>query len=128
MNSVRKITENFKSKLRSVPRSIVLTVIICLVGVAAFSLGWVARGAADDYRIQQATLQLPTASGASRSGGQGSGVGVFVASQNADHFHYRWCPGAKRIHAENKVYFESKTAAQDAGYEPAGNCPGLQGN
>ena len=48
-----------------------------------------------------------------------------VASKNGSVYHYTWCPGAKRIKEENKIYFNSKEEAEAAGYRPAKNCEGL---
>jgi len=48
-----------------------------------------------------------------------------VASKNGEAYHYIWCPGAKRIKDENKIYFNSKEEAEKVGYRPAKNCPGL---
>lgn len=51
--------------------------------------------------------------------------GKYVASKNGTSYHYPWCGGASRIKDENKIWFDSKEAAEKAGYKPAGNCPGL---
>ena len=51
--------------------------------------------------------------------------GKFVASKNGKSYHLPWCSGASLIKEENKVWFETKEAAEKAGYTPAGNCPGL---
>ena len=45
-----------------------------------------------------------------------------VASVNSDKYHYLSCPGAQQINEENKVFFNSATAAQAAGLTLAGNC------
>lgn len=37
-------------------------------------------------------------------------------------FHYLWCSGAKQIKEENKLWFDSASAAQAAGYTLAANC------
>lgn len=50
----------------------------------------------------------------------------FVASKKGAAYHYPWCPGAKAIKEENKIWFNSEEEAEKAGYRPAGNCPGLQ--
>jgi hypothetical protein len=51
--------------------------------------------------------------------------GEYVASKNGVAYHYPWCSGALRIKEENKVWFETKEAAEQAGYRPAANCEGL---
>lgn len=51
---------------------------------------------------------------------------LVVGSKNSDKYHYPWCSGAKRINPENLISFPSFEAAREAGYSPAGNCPGLE--
>ena len=51
--------------------------------------------------------------------------GKFVASKKGTAYHFPWCPGAKQIKAENKIWFQTKSEAEKAGYKPAANCPGL---
>ncbi|MBX4190443.1 hypothetical protein KW791_04090 [Candidatus Parcubacteria bacterium] len=47
-----------------------------------------------------------------------------VASKSAKSklYHYTWCSGAQRIKETNKLWFESASAAESAGYSLAGNC------
>lgn len=52
--------------------------------------------------------------------------GKVVASSKSDKYHLPDCPGAKQISEQNKIWFDSIEAAEKAGYNPAGNCPGLQ--
>lgn len=49
----------------------------------------------------------------------------YVASKNGTKYHLPTCSGAKRIKEENKIWFDSKTEAEQAGYEPAKNCKGI---
>lgn len=49
----------------------------------------------------------------------------YVGSKNGKNYHYPWCAGALKIKGGNKIWFESKDAAEKAGYRAAGNCPGL---
>ena len=48
--------------------------------------------------------------------------GEVVASVNSDKYHYLYCPGAKRIKEENRIYFKSALEAQQAGFVLASNC------
>lgn len=52
-------------------------------------------------------------------------AGKYVGSKSGKRYHLPSCPGAKRIKEENKVWFESKEAAEKAGYSPAANCQGI---
>ncbi len=72
--------------------------------------------------INQAAVinATPSAPGTAASGGS------FVASKSGSAYHLLNCPGARNIKEENKVYFQSREAAERAGYRPAGNCPGLR--
>lgn len=45
-----------------------------------------------------------------------------VGSKNGSKYHAQWCPGAKQIREENKVYFDSVSDAAAHGYTQAGNC------
>jgi len=54
-----------------------------------------------------------------------SAGGKYVASKNGKAYHFPWCPSALKIKEENKVWFETKTEAEGAGYRPAANCEGL---
>lgn len=49
----------------------------------------------------------------------------YVASKSGTKYHLLWCPGAKSIKEENKIFFGSKEEAERAGYTPAANCKGI---
>ncbi len=55
----------------------------------------------------------------------GKSVGKYVASKNSNKYHLPTCPGALRIKEENKIWFDTKEAAEKAGLTPAANCPGI---
>ena len=63
------------------------------------------------------------------AGSQNMEVGVdlvddfyITASKNGTKFYYMNCSGVKRINMENRVYFESESAATEAGYSIAKYC------
>ncbi len=49
-----------------------------------------------------------------------------VGNKQSKIYHYDDCPGALKMRAENKIYFVSVLEAKNAGFRPAGNCPGLK--
>lgn len=51
--------------------------------------------------------------------------GTYMASKNGTKYYLPTCGSAKRIKAENRVWFATKAEAEAAGYGPAANCPGL---
>jgi hypothetical protein len=52
-------------------------------------------------------------------------AGNFVASKSGTKYHRADCPGASQIKPENKIFFATAAAAEQAGYTKAANCPGL---
>ena len=52
-------------------------------------------------------------------------TGKYVGSKNGTKYHIPYCPGAKQMKEENKVWFASKEEAASRGYSPAANCPGI---
>lgn len=51
--------------------------------------------------------------------------GRVVASKRGTKYHLLSCPGAKTITKSNKIYFDSPTEAEAAGYTRAANCKTL---
>ncbi len=99
--------------------------LIVLVAFAGFGLGRLSkiREYKTPVRVEQPAAE--TQAGASGfAAGQESGT--LVASKNSDKYHYPWCSGARRIKEENRIWFEDAAGARAAGYEPAGNCKGLE--
>ena len=48
--------------------------------------------------------------------------GAYVGSIDSDKYHNPGCRWAKKILPENEIWFDSKEAAQAAGYLPCGTC------
>ncbi|MEK7501109.1 MAG: Ada metal-binding domain-containing protein [Patescibacteria group bacterium] len=49
-----------------------------------------------------------------------------VGNKQSKIYHFEDCPGALRMSDTNKIFFASILQAQQAGFRPAGNCPGLE--
>ncbi|MDP3710462.1 MAG: hypothetical protein Q8R29_01925 [bacterium] len=113
---------------------LVIAVIIFLVGMAGFGLGrlsflWIPK---EPITIDSGDMEnevLKEAGQGQESGGRANITSAlkseFVGSKNGTSYHFPWCPGAQKIKEENKIWFETKKEAEDRGYKPAGNCPGL---
>jgi len=101
--------------------------IIILVAVISFFLGqWSATEQAPVYTPTSITISPPTAIPTTTVASASEAVdGQYVASKNGSKYHLLWCPGAKQMKEENKIFFASEDAAQAAGYTPAANCKGL---
>ncbi len=130
--------QKVKSFISANKSDLYVAAIIFLVGLSSFGLGrlsvlWPTK---EPIRIENLEsgvqdLEKSTSDGNtdnpslnSKSQILNSG-GKYVASKNGTAYHYPWCSGALRIKEENKIWFETKEAAEKAGYKPAGNCEGL---
>ncbi|MCK9352276.1 MAG: hypothetical protein WCT49_04890 [Candidatus Paceibacterota bacterium] len=51
--------------------------------------------------------------------------GTYVASKNGTKYYLPTCASSNRISAQNKIWFDTKEEAQNAGYSPAANCKGI---
>ncbi len=116
----------------NVARDVYIVLIIVLLAVGSFGLGRLSKGqsgADDSVQIiypsassQEATALYGITEQEDREEAGGS---MLVASKNGTKYHFEWCPGAKQMKEENKIYFSSKEKAEQAGYSKAANCKGL---
>lgn len=107
---------------------LLIPAMVALVGLACFGLGRLSVSPTEASRLVINGAVVP------KQGGQvaavagalvPAGAGKYVASKNGSKYYLTSCSGANRIKEENKVWFDSTTAAEAAGYGPAANCPGL---
>jgi hypothetical protein len=52
-------------------------------------------------------------------------TGTYVASKNGTKYYLPTCASSKRISEQNKIWFDTKSEAENAGYSPAANCKGI---
>ncbi|MBC8464856.1 MAG: hypothetical protein H8D63_00570 [Parcubacteria group bacterium] len=120
-------------------REIVLSILIILIGVVSFELGYLSRNdSVSSLRVLPPLTRESNDTSASTAqknsyvpqtaavGAVGAVSGSYVASKNGSKYHYPWCSGAKRIKDENKIWFDTVEQARAADYTPAANCPGLE--
>ncbi len=115
---IQKLKEKIKHLSPRVWGDLFIFFVILLVGLIAFGLGRlsVLYGERSDVEVieEQASGEV-----------LGAESYDFVASKNGSSYHLPWCAGAQTIRDENKVFFDTKEQAEQAGYRPAGNCKGL---
>lgn len=105
--------------------------LIFLVGLGSFGLGRLSAIWPEKQPIRITNDRLPVnEAGSSSRNPQSAAIaatvkGKFVASKSGKYYHLPWCPGGLRIKESNKIWFKTKEAAEERGYKPAGNCPGL---
>jgi len=118
-----------KCKLGLLDDRLFSALLVLFVGVASFGLGRVSvpqnmlhTEVKTDTVVQEMVVEnVNTEAAVSASLEEGQ----YVASKNGARYHLPWCGSAKNIKEENKVWFDTKEAAEAAGYTPAQNCEGL---
>lgn len=131
---MRNMITDIQEKINRIPpgtlEDIFVVAVVILVAVASFGLGRLSMRLEEKGEFQMLypgaiqgnageTVRVGLVQGVAAQGGG------YVASKNGSKYHLPWCAGAQAIKEENKVWFESKEAAEAAGYAPAGNCKGL---
>jgi len=110
------------------------SILVILVGVISFTLGYLARGEVSMKKpspivLPAAVIEATPTDTVSDNGKPvpiSNQAGKYVGSKSGSKYHLTTCPGAKQIKDSNKIYFDSVDAALAAGYKPAANCPELQ--
>jgi hypothetical protein len=110
--------------------------VLLLVGIVSFGLGRLSVGDGSAAREQSAAVgllsnqNLPKSTMVSAtSAAEVTPVAIFatssatlVGSKSGTKYHRVTCPGAKTIKDSNKIYFQSESEAEAAGYSRAANC------
>lgn len=134
--------EKVKEWVGDYGRELIIALVIILVGLGSFGLGRLSSILPQKEPITITKWGNPLEEGKGARESQNGAVkgaseapggaapdpitqGKYVASRKGTSYHFPWCPGAKQIKEENKIYFDTKEAAQKAGYRPAANCDGL---
>lgn len=122
MATIRDIGLKIKLFWGRVRENIELVFIVVLVALLSFALGRLSV-----LYTEKGEFKIMYPDGQSASVLQGAvGVGGgYVGSRTGGTYFFPWCPLARSIKSENKVYFGSRTEAEQAGYRP-GNCNGLK--
>lgn len=110
---VTEIRAKCKAWLARQPQDLLIVIVLVLVAMASFGLGYLA-GKSD--RPEPILIQ--------RQAGEDAGPEV-VASAGGSVYYFPWCAGADRISERNRRWFSSPEAAEAQGYAPASNCDGL---
>jgi len=123
--NIQQIWQKYKGRVtKYATDELYIVALIILIGFAGFGLGRLS--VMEEKKIP---VVITNATWEFDSQVAGSVVSVndgrFVASKNSTKYHLPWCSGAQRIKESNKIWFDSKEEAEQAGYTPAGNCKGL---
>lgn len=140
-NGVNPVKFRFAKLFNRVKKNwsdIFIILIVVLIALSAFGIGRLSAPKTEPIQIknlEQASVEeidlerdensVGEIQGGNQGDIQGDYEGKVVGSKNSDKYHLPDCPGAKQISEQNKIWFDSITDAEKAGYKPAGNCPGL---
>jgi hypothetical protein len=108
--------QNCKTALARIPRDVLLVGVLLVASSLSFDLDYRA-GADAPLASPEALAQVSVAAVA--------GSGSIVASKNGTKYYLTTCTGANRISPGNRVFFNSVSDAEAAGYTPAANCKGI---
>lgn len=143
MPIITDLKEKGKVELGRIPEGILTVVIVVLASTGSFGMGYLSGKEAGGGEV---IIQQPVVSEAETKGEVAgnafvpvpttsvkksvpkptmSSGGQYVASKKGTKYHLPWCPGAKAMNEENKIFFNSKEEAEAAGYTPAANCKGI---
>ena len=140
MQSIKEIFDKIKAKEKIITENttIFTMLIIILIAFSSFGLGRLSVIEENKTPISIQNSQNSNLATISKTtiGDSPKPVGVappqvlpnggkYVASKNSDKYHAPWCSGAQRIKEENKIWFNTKEEAEQAGYTPASNCKGI---
>lgn len=137
--TIAEVARRGKEGLGRVPSHYMVVAIIALSSAASFGLG-ILEGREMGQGAGVSITEIPTttpgfitqAPAAAALAGQPAASpasipagGEVVASKDGTKYYLPWCGTVKLIKEENKVWFQTRAAAEAAGYEPASNCKGL---
>lgn len=138
--TIAEVRDRGKSYLGKIPPDFLVLLVLILASSLSFGLGiltgkdMASREGKDGFWIEQLPPEAIRAAGPAAALSAvvekapeivGKTSGTYVASKNGTKYYLPSCGSSKRIKEENKVWFDTKTEAEAAGYGPAANCPGL---
>jgi len=119
--TISEYRDKCKAFIGRIPRDVLIVTVLILASLFSFGLGFLAgEDAAKTVQFSLIESHLDTVSPK-----VSATEGALVGSKNGTKYYLPHCSGASRISDANKVWFDSADAAQEAGYSPAANCPGL---
>ena len=133
--SIEEIREKIKGHLDfegMLEKNTFLTALAVLIALISFGLGrlsgleTVNKNVEIDFpKGQEASAFLGTFATTTPKVAPAKTSGTYVASKGGTKYYLPTCASSKRISAQNKIWFDTKAEAEEAGYTPAANCKGL---
>ena len=109
--------------LKDKKEQILLSFVIIFVALSSFALGRYSLGNQSDVQADTSTTQKGNYQSKNTQTSTTSQVdGSFVASKSGTKYYLLSCSGVSKITDKNKIYFQTESEAQSAGYSRASNC------
>lgn len=126
MQKIKQFIESDKGK------DILVVAIVILVGLASFGLGRLSKEGSSGLKLEY-TGQSANAISASAYSAKNeftrvtdnnwnNNSGKFFASSRGSKYYPESCSAGQNIKKENRVYFDTREEAQNAGYELSSSC------
>ncbi len=122
MQKIKLFIESDKGK------DILVIIIIILVGLGSFELGRLSKNSSNngikiEYPDQEANAMGSLDQNSSNLQNSKKSIsGNFFASSRGTKYYSISCSAGKTIKEENRIYFDTSTEAQNAGYELSSAC------
>ena len=128
--SIRDYTKKIKGYLGGYKIGLeeVFSVILVLTCLTSFGLGRLSVPKTletDTVSIIGNVSSYEEIGGSEKGGGYGSSYstgGAYVASRSGTKYYLPTCSGASRIKEENKIWFNSESEAENAGFTKSSTC------
>ncbi len=126
MEKIKQFTGSDRGK------DILTVIIVILVGLASFGLGRLSKNSSNagiqiEYPEQTTGVEATALSSVNSSSllqntKTTSSAKTFFASSRGSKYYSIGCSGGKTIKQENRIYFNTNTEAENAGYELSASC------
>ncbi len=121
MEKIKQFIESDKGK------DILVVIIIILVGLGSFGLGRLSKNSDPDLKIEYTGQEANVIESISENtpiseNFQKTNLKNYFASNRGTKYYSLSCSAGKTIKEENRIYFNTSTEAQAAGYELSSAC------
>ena len=122
MEKIKQFVESDKGK------DVLVVIIVVLVGLCSFELGRLSKssdssGIKIEYEGEIVNLENQEANALSAVNTETNTSGKnFFASSKGSKYYSLGCSAGKSLKQENRVYFDTREAAEKAGYELSSSC------
>lgn len=133
--SIEEIREKIKGRIdfdEVLEKNTFLTALVVLVAIISFGLGrWsgletVNKNIEIEFpKGQEASAYLGVYATTTPKAAAFKTSGTYVASKNGTKYYLPSCSSSKRISEKNRIWFDTRAEAENAGYSPAANCKGI---